>query len=172
MAYIPDNTLIEFGVDYYYPGRKLNLKYKWKNNKKYKFPFKYEVNGPEYLANFNDDNKVNELINLMRQNGFLVEVFNGNSHRLIGECEGQMALCFGHGKKIGISSNNDTYQGYHQGINNILFDYFDNFNKWSDAYRIPKTIDNNEILKILLNNQEENENLFDYDTYISSGINS
>jgi hypothetical protein len=63
----------------------------------------------------------------------------------VGEC----AIAYGHGKRIGISSLNNTLFGYTNGENNILWDTREDFDKWSRCNEIPKTTSIDEIVAIL-----------------------
>lgn len=72
--------------------------------------------------------------------------------------EGETAIAYGYGKKIGFSSFNDTYLGYSDGCNNILWDEFGIFDKWSRCNQIKKGTPINEIIEILKQpNTEDND---------------
>ena len=68
---------------------------------------------------------------------------------------GQIAFGYGHGKIIGFSTGNCTFRGYANGVDNVLWDHFGEFDKWSRCNKIPKTTTNEEIIDILINNKNE-----------------
>lgn len=173
---LPKGTIVEIGHPCYGIGRKkrkkgFSLAYNFKIVKENKFDPKYEVS-PEFNGgNFNTDNKARELTDLLRDNGFLVAVraknpnfiselissaaaFTGQNMDVTDE-EGEIATAYGHGLRVGYSSNDSVYRGYSCGIKNILFDKWDEFDKWSRCREIPKNKSNEEILKILLNVKNE-----------------
>jgi len=108
-----------------------------------------------------------ELILALRKNGFLVYVDTNKSFlmSMINEAvtlsnkndyvdtkiEGETALAYGHNKIIGFSSFDNDFKGYSSGCENILFDKFESFDKWSRCEQISKTASINEIIEILKN---------------------
>ena len=86
----------------------------------------------------------------MRKNGFLVAVHNENPDRIYGEHSGCIAFAVGCGLRIGFSSGNESFMGYSDGVKEILFDYYDEFDKWSRCMGISKETPNEEIVKQLL----------------------
>jgi len=96
------------------------------------------------------------LVDALRENGFLVSVYNSNPGFLIGEEEGEIAIAYGHNKKIGFSSHNNSFRGYSNGDDNILFDYFGEFNKWSQCLEIEKKNKIDKIVKLLKETKNEN----------------
>ena len=98
----------------------------------------------ELINNFNNDEKLNELVTVMRNLGFLVYVsentYEGNTQ----------ALAYGHNKMIGFSELNTRYNDYYNGKDYILWDNFDEFNKWSTAEEISKDLSINEIIELLI----------------------
>ena len=156
---IPVGTIVKFGVDYYYPGKKVRLSYSYKVKKENKLDVEFEINDPAFFNNFKTCERSKTLVDALRTNGFIVKVWNENPHRLIGDCEGETAMAWGYGKQIGFSPNDATFQGYGDGVENILWDKYGWFNKWSQCNRIKKTSSIQEILAILTteNKDEDDE---------------
>lgn len=164
---LPVGTVVNIVHNWYYPGKKINLGYTFKVRKENKFDPEYEVRRASFFRNFNTDEKAKNLVELLRANGFLVSVFNVNPNHLMSMIstaasymgkdveteneEGEYAIAYGHGLKVGFSSNKSTLRGYSQGVNNVLFDKWDEFDKWSRCREISKETPNEEILQILLN---------------------
>lgn len=63
--------------------------------------------------------------------------------------DGEIAIAHGYGKQIGFSSFNNDFQGYSNGCDNILWDSFGQFNKWSSCIEISKNTPINDIIKEL-----------------------
>ena len=55
-----------------------------------------------------------------------------------GDVEGEIATAYGYGKKIGFSSGQSSYRGYYNGQDNILWDWYGEFNKWNKCCEIPR----------------------------------
>lgn len=144
---IPVGTVVNFTKNYYFEGKDFDGGFNFKVKKQNWFDPKYEINLPEYKAVFND--APNELVERLRSEGFLVQVFNRNVGWLIGNFDGEIAFAYGHGKKIGFSTGNNSFRGYYEGIENILWDRYDEFDKWSRCQTIPKEKQIDEIIQIL-----------------------
>lgn len=162
---IPVGTVIKFTCSWYYLNRKFKNEFLFKIKKENKFDPKYEVNHPSFSEWFTSDLRANELTKALRENGFLVRVFPNYSFLLgmlntaisLTEGEqvdqsipGECAIAYGFGKKIGFSSGNEPFQGYVDGCDNILWDSFGDFDKWSRCNQIPKRTNINEIINILV----------------------
>ncbi len=174
---LPVGTIVEISHPYYGIGRKskksFSFAYNFKIIKENKFDPHYEVRRPSYFENFNTDQKAKDLTDLLRANGFLVSVISKNTNFISGmistaaaavgksveatDEEGEIATAYGHGLRIGYSSNESTYRGYSYGIKSILFDKWDEFNKWSQCREISKEYSNQKILDILLTVKNEIE---------------
>lgn len=136
---IPKGTVIKFNVGWYYTGRKANPSFTYIERRNERYTPDYQINNPEYFNNFEDDDRAKEIVNSMRDNGFLVKVLRKNPNRLIGDEEGQACVAFGYGKKIGFASQNHPLFGYYDTIGLISYDYYGEFNKWSQcSYAIEK----------------------------------
>lgn len=167
---IPVGTIVDFQHDWYYTTKKnkvIPMSYKFKVRKENCFDPKYEINSLGYSRNFIDCERSQKLTEALRANGFIVFVSEGNPDfimSMIGtaqqyatgqrnadrEAGGQIATAYGHGMKIGFSSGDNTYQGYSYGVKSILFDYFGEFNKWSQCHEIDKDTAPDEVIKLLL----------------------
>lgn len=164
---IPVGTIVDFTKDWYITGKNIDLGYRFKVKKENIFDPKYEINMPRYSRNFDDDQWANELTDELRANGFIVGVSKSNVNFLSNmishasamtepnDEEGQTAIAFGHGMKIGFSSGKDTFMGYSNGCDNVLFDYHNEFDKWSRCREIDKSLSPKEIVEILLNPKED-----------------
>lgn len=146
---VPKGTIIEFKKSWYYRNKNIDNSFNFKVKKENSFDPNYQINLPEYSNNFKDCEFSKILTDLLRSNGFIVKVYNSNPHTLIGEEEGEIAIAHGYGKQIGYSSKNNTFRGYSNGIDNILYDRLGEFDKWSRCNEILKTTDIQEILNIL-----------------------
>lgn len=167
---IPIDTVVHFNRDWYYTSKKgnyINMGYKFKVRKENLFDPKYQINMTSYGRDFRECERSQKLTEALRANGFIVSVSKGNPDflmEMIGtaqeytsgqrdadmEAGGQIATAYGHGIKIGFSSEDNTYRGYSYGCKSILYDYFQEFNKWSQCYEIDKELPADEIVKILL----------------------
>lgn len=166
---IPVGTIVNFKKSYTYTtkkGKRIKNSYSFKIQKENFEDIQYEVNIPGFFDNFKICSFSSELVNRLRTEGFLVDVCSSNPNFLIGlintassfvgkeiiennEEEGETAIAYGYGKKIGISSKNNSLFGYSNACDNILYDKFDEFCKWSRCEEIPKSADIDEIVKIL-----------------------
>ncbi len=172
---IPVGTIVTFQKSWYTVGKKIDNGYRFVIKKENKLDLDFEVSIPEYAANFSTCEFSQKLTNALREKGFLVEVFQNSSFltnmvntaiALTGKdsfmenkAEGEIAIAYGYGKKIGFSSYDNDFYGYTDGYKNVLFDYFGEFNKWSQCRHIPKTTPIDEIVASLMekNPREEEE---------------
>jgi hypothetical protein len=168
---IPVGTIVEFTRDWYFSDKKIDLRYCFKVKKENYFDPQYEINLARYSRNFDNDQWAQELTEELRANGFLVGVSKGNTnfisnmistaaaytgqHHEASQEEGQTAIAYGHGMKIGFSTGRDTFMGYSNGCDNVLFDYFQEFDKWSRCLEISKDLTPKEIVVELLKPRED-----------------
>ena len=173
---IPVGTIVDFKHDWYYTSKKkgsyVDMSYRFKVRKENSFDPKYEINKASYSRDFVDCERSQKLTEALRANGFIVSVSKGNPDFLMGmigaaqeyttgqrdadkEAGGQIATAYGHGMMIGFSSGDNTYRGYSYGVKSVLFDYFGEFNKWSQCYEIDKTLSPDEIVEILLKPRDD-----------------
>lgn len=163
---IPVGTIVSFQKDWYYPGKRLDLSYAFKVKKDNPIDIQYQVSHPSYFKNFNTCEFSKNLTDKLRENGFLVSVQNKNPDFIMGMIKtaaaytgqvidkddddgGEIAVAYGHGKIIGFSSGKNSFRGYSDGCENILYDYFGEFDKWSRCNWIKKGTDIDEIIKKL-----------------------
>ena len=171
---IPVGTIVRFNRDWYYAGKKIDFSYCFKVKKENRFDPEYQINMPSYSRNFNDCERSQKLTDALRANGFIVSVSKGNPDFIMGmigtaqeyatgqrdadqEAGGQIATAYGHGRKIGFSSGENTYRGYSYGCENILYDFFGEFNKWSQCIEIHKTTPIDEIIKELTDDRTDED---------------
>ena len=168
---IPVGTIVDIKHDWYYTvkksGRAIPMGYRFKIKKENLFDPKYEINMKSYSRDFHCCERSQKLTEALRANGFIVSVSEGNPDFITSmintaheyctgqreadkEAGGQIATAYGHGMMIGFSSGDNTYRGYSYGVKSVLFDYFGEFNKWSQCYEIDKTLPAEEIVEILL----------------------
>lgn len=161
---IPKGTIVMFKKSWYYPKTNVDNSYKFVVKKENPVDVKYEINEPECSVNFTECEFSQKLTDTLRANGFIVMV-NQNKSFLLGmlntartyangepvddEIEGETAVAYGYGKKIGFSSFNHDYMGYTNGMENILWDRFGEFDKWSRCNQISKDKSIEEIINIL-----------------------
>jgi len=162
---IPVGTIVNFNKSWYVSKFKIDNSYKFKIKKENKLDINFEINMPEYFENFTNCEFSKELTNKLRENGFIVSVTKNESFltnmfntaiALTGkkgfensEIEGDIAIAYGYGKKIGYSSFKNDFMGYSNGCDNILWDKFGEFDKWSRCNEIPKTESIDKIIEIL-----------------------
>lgn len=164
---IPVGTIVELTKSWYHSEVKISNSFLFKVKKENPIDFSFEINDPSYFRNFVDCEKSQKLTDLLRSKGFIVSVREGNPNKIssmiavassliggdlcdIDEEEGQIAIAYGHGMKIGFSSGKDSIFGYQNACDNILFDFFDEFNKWSQCREISKDKTVDEIVEELL----------------------
>ena len=174
---IPVGTIVDFKRDWYVTSKKRDypvyMDYRYKVRKENNFDPEYEVNGKSYSRDFQDE-WAQELTTELRANGFLVSVSKGNPNFIMGmlatateyatgkregdvDEEGQIATAYGHGRKIGFSTGENSYRGYGNGCENVLYDFFGEFNKWSQCIEIHKTTPIEDIIKELTDDGEEKD---------------
>jgi hypothetical protein len=171
---IPVGTIVQFQKSYYHPGKKINNSYLFKIRKENPIDIKYEINMPSYSANFSTCKRSQELVDALRANGFIVSVRSENENFIssmissagkaigkdieVNKEDGEVAIAYGHGKKIGFSSYDNTVFGYSDGVENILWDEYGCFDKWSRCNWIKKTTPISEVIEILTTpNPDEDE---------------
>lgn len=162
---IPVGTIVSFNKSWYYTDVKIDNSYNFIVKKENKKQFNFEINKPAYFNQFINCEFSKELTTALRENGFIVRVeqnesfltnminsatlYTGRGNLVDASIEGDIAFAYGHGKKIGFSSFNNDFMGYTNGCNNILWDWHDEFNKWSQACQIDKKMSITEIIEIL-----------------------
>jgi len=162
---IPVDTIINFNKSWFYRKKKIDNSFKFKIKKEIINDIEYQINDPIYFNNFTNCNFSQELTNELRKNGFIVGVMKNESflknminttiqysgdHNLIDSViDGEIAIAYGYGKIIGFSSLTNDFKGYSNGCNNILWDKFGEFCKWSRCNEISKNTSVSEIIKIL-----------------------
>lgn len=163
---IPLGTIVDFKKSWYVPGKRIDLSYKFKIRKENKLDIDFEINDPRYYTNFTTCEFSKELTNELRNKGFIVRVDSNNTNFISSMIstatslsgkeyettseEGEIAIAYGHGLKIGFSSGNNTLYGYSNAKENILCSKFGEFDKWSYCSEIPKNGSVQEIIKMLL----------------------
>jgi len=162
---IPVGTIVVFKKSSYVEGKKIDLSFNFKVKKENKIKIDYEINYPGYFRNFTNCEFSKNLTNRLRENGFIVSVRKNNSFLLNmintasqatgsnkqvnTEIDGEVAVAYGYGKKIGFSSFENDFMGYSNGCKNVLFDRFGEFDKWSRCFEIEKTTPIQEIVNSL-----------------------
>lgn len=173
---IPVGTIVRFSKSWSFRGNKSDLSFTMKIKKENTFDPQYEINSPYFLTNFNTCEFSKKLVDELRNNGFLVKVYNKNPNFISGMIEtaaeaignplteeekiveeGEYAIAWGYGKQIGFSSKDNTYRGYSCGCKNILWDFFDEFDKWSRCREIKKTAPISKIVEILMTEKPEED---------------
>ncbi len=167
---IPVGTIVDFSKSWYHPGTKVDNSYVFKVKKENKLDIQYEVNIPSFSANFTNCEFSKNLTNALRENGFLVKVMKNESFlgNMINDAktftggelndttiDGEVAIAYGYGKMIGFSSFDNDFMGYADGIENILFDFFGEFDKWSRCKWINKASSLDDIINDLKKPNEE-----------------
>lgn len=147
---IPVGAIVKFNTSWYHIDKDIDTSYFFKIKKENQLKIDYEISIPSFFNNFKYCNFSQCLTDALRKAGFLVQVYNSNPDFLIGEDEGgEFAIAYGYNKKIGFSSKNFTFRGYTNGCDNILWDYYDEFDKWSRSQDIPKTMPIEKIIETL-----------------------
>lgn len=145
---IPKGTIVEFLNDWFWKNADdTSFKLKVKNYKPN--PYTYNIDIDEYSKLFTDDHKSNELIVRLRQEGFIVRVYPKWVSMDLKYVYEEYAVAYGYNKKIGFSCFNNSLNGYSDSHDNILFDEFGYFDKWSRCIEIPKRTPLEEIIQIL-----------------------
>lgn len=162
---IPVTTIVKFSKSWYFPSKRVDLSYLFKIRQFKPFNVEYQINKPEYSDNFTNCDFSKQLTSKLRNEGFIVGIYKDNNNFissmistasvLTGKYvepskeDGEIAIAYGFGKKIGYSSQNNSFMGYSNGCDNVLWDSFGYFNKWSQCREITKTTDINTIVKWL-----------------------
>jgi len=168
---IPVGTIVEFNKSYYHPGKKFSNGYNFKIKKENPIDFKFEINCPSYSRNFSTCERSQKLVDALRANGFIVSVRKENNNFIssmmstaastmgkdleVKKEDGEVAIAYGHGKKIGFSSYDNNLFGYSDGVESILWDHYGEFDKWSRCNGISKTTAPDEVVKILIESKQE-----------------
>jgi len=170
---IPVGTIVRFDKSYYHPGKKFSNSFIFKVKKENPLDIKFEISKPSYSANFSTCERSQKLVDALRANGFIVSVRKDNDNMLssmistaaavngksleVTKEDGEVAIAFGHGKKIGFSSYDNNLFGYTYGVESILWDQYGYFDKWSRCNEILKTTPVDEVVKILMEPNKEEE---------------
>lgn len=169
---IPVGTFVKFGTSWQYRHNpRIDTAYLFKVKRANEFDPQYRVNAPSFYNNFLTCERSKSLVEALRKEGFLVAVHNHNvsyvltminqAARITNRSgvdeliEGEYAIAYGFGKRIGISSNDSSFMGYYDGKHNILWDKWDEFDKWSKCYHIKKTTDIEFIINLLKTPNDE-----------------
>jgi hypothetical protein len=161
---IPKGTIVTFDPMWYHEEHpKMDLNYYYKIEKEKPLDITYEISKDSYKQNFTNCEKSKYLVEVLRQNGFLVAVYPNTNFLMSmikNACDktgrdgsdidtsedDEIAIAYGFGKKIGFSSFNNSFRGYSNGCDNILWDCYGEFDKWSKCYEISKDTPFEEIL--------------------------
>lgn len=171
---IPIGTVISFEKSWYEVGSKFRNHFNFKVKKENKLDLQFEINHPSYSQQFTNCEFSKKLTEALRENGFIVSIkqnesflgnlvnsaiaYTGSKELQDTTIEGDVAVAYGYGKKIGFSSFNNDFFGYSNGCKNILWDRFGEFDKWSRCNEIDKTTSIEDILEILMRqNPDTNE---------------
>lgn len=162
---IPVGTIVDFKKSWYYVGKDIDNSYRFKVKKENKMDINFEINDPAYFENFTNCDFSKKLTQALRDNGFIVRVeknesflgnmtntaiaYSGSKDFQDTEIEGDIAIAYGYGKKIGFSSFENDFMGYYIGRKSVLWDKFGEFDKWSRCHEIPKDSSIKEIIEIL-----------------------
>lgn len=95
------------------------------------------------------DPKVIQITQALMDNGYYVTIFRNTSFITGDPINNYIVMAYGENKMVGISEYNDPFRGYGYGCDNILWDFYDEFDKWSRCYEIPKTTKTTEIIELL-----------------------
>lgn len=146
---IPVGTIVKFD-SYWGFGRKNSASYFFKVKKENHKDFVFEVNKSKYLGIPNDE-YLREFTEKLREEGFLVRVEKEDTY--YDYCE--TITAFGCDKIIGISPIGEPFEGYRSGEDFVLFDWLDEFDKWSRSRQIEKSLKIDEIINILKEKEDE-----------------
>ena len=169
---IPRGTIVQFNKSWYYSGKKINNSFYFKVKKENKLDIEFEINKKGYSRNFSTCEFSQKLTDALRANGFIVSVnqntnfilgmintataFTGSSDFTDEKINGEIAVAYGYGKRIGFSSYDDDFMGYSNGCSNVLWDYFGEFDKWSRCNELAKTLSIEEMIEVLKEPNDEN----------------
>jgi hypothetical protein len=177
---IPKGTIIDLGKSWYYSGKRVDNTFLFKVKKENPVDFKFQLSDEGYSKNFTNCEFSRQLTDALRESGFIVRIqantdfitgmintasaYVGNENKIDPTLDGEVAIAYGYGKKIGFSSFNNNFMGYSNGRNSVLFDCYNYFNKWSQCLEILKTDKVEDIVKKLM---QPNTNFYsDYDEEI------
>lgn len=107
----------------------------------------YEVNGSYLTIPNSKDESFNERVLFLRENGFLCSVFEDLDYST-NKCHNS-CIAYGMNTKIGFSDFDNDLLGYHYGKEDILFDKYGCFDKWSRAENLSKSTNNLDLLEII-----------------------
>lgn len=139
---IPKGTIVQFNKFYYFPGYDIDNSYLFKVRKENLSNIQYQVSDPSFFNNFTTCERSYELVNALRDKGFLVQV--------ITEKGVEIAFAYGHGKMVGFSAGTQLEHCYGLSTSSILWCNYGEFDKWSHCNSIPKSTSNKDILDVLL----------------------
>lgn len=170
---IPVGTIVSFNKSWYNHGKNIDNSYRFKIRKYNPLDVKFEINLLKYNRNFDNCEFSQKLTLALRANGFIVGVSKGNPNFLssmistaaaytgknieTSEDEGQIAVAYGHGRIIGFSSGENSFRGYSNGCENILYDFYGEFNKWSQCIEIYKSTPIDKIIKELTDDKPNDD---------------
>lgn len=164
---IPKGAVVEFGKRWYFTDKKVNGSFLYKVKKENPIDIEYEVSRKSYFKNFDSCQKSNDLTKALREAGFLVSVVDNTDFlmsmvKTAGKItstntddiddkikKSQIAVAYGNGLIIGFSSGDSTFRGYMNGRDNILFERFGEFDKWSYCIPISKSKSVDSIVETL-----------------------
>jgi hypothetical protein len=100
------------------------------------------------------DGKIKEIIDILIKLDFNIfkEEFDENYD---GTVIKDIFVVYGANRKIGITQFDDTIYGYTDAMENILYDDYDEFDKWSRCKKIPKSNSVNDIINEIIGNNPE-----------------
>lgn len=130
------DELIRFESLMYIPGKNVDLAYRYRP-KNTETDIVFKVDAPTLSNNFDTPLEAS-LVTQLREVGFLIFVYDTHPDFIYGKHDGMCCVGYGHGRRIGFS-NTDTFRGYKSGDGNILWEYREDFNKWSRCNILPKT---------------------------------
>lgn len=170
---IPVGTIVRFNKSWFYRGKRIDNGYRFKIKKANPLDVEFEINLAKYKRNFSNCQFSQSLTDKLRKNGFIVGVSKGNPNFISGMIStaaaymgkqsdvidngGQTAIAYGHGRIIGFSSGENDFQGYSNGCENILYDFYDEFDKWSRCIEIRKSTPINDIIKELTDDKPSDD---------------
>lgn len=135
---IPEGAVIHLESAWYLRGLGDKLQY---HLKAHYIPFNpdYKVNLPEYSALPKDEWCRSFTVNL-RNAGYLVAVYEDDT---------EYCIAYGWNKKLGFSPLGQPVAGYHHGLESILFDEYQCFDKWSKCEEISMNAPQEDIILYL-----------------------
>lgn len=153
----PVGTLIRFTKNWRYEDHRfLDNSFIFKVKKPNPVSITYSITEPSFLANLTLCDKAQELVVALRNNGFFVSVIKNTSNDY--EKWQEVAIAYGHGKRVSFSPIGMPVQCCYYELNRILWDTHDNFGKWSKCNYILMSLPTEDILSVLLKNDEKDIN--------------